>query len=318
MAVIFNIVLPVFGLMGIGYAVAWLRVLPEQTDTILGDIVFTVGIPLLLFRAVIAADLSHGSPWLLWAAYFPALAVIWALGTITTRRLFGRDARAGVVGGVAASYGNTLLIGLPLVVIAYGAEGGAAMALLLAVHLIVMMAASTVLIERALAADKAADGSSGSGGMLRNLVRNVLLGPVFIGIVAGIAWNLSGLTMPGPIGTGIDVMANAAAILALLAMGMSLRRFGVRGNVLPALAIGALKLVVMPLLVFAMTRWVFPLPPAWAKAMVLAAACPTGVNTYLIATRFRTGEALSSNAITLTTALAVGTVTVWLHILESY
>ena len=52
--------------------------------------------------------------------------------------------------------------------------------------------------------------------------------------------------------------------------------------------------------------------------MVIAAACPTGVNTYLIATRFRTGEALSSNAITLTTALAVGTVTVWLYILEDF
>jgi predicted permease len=318
MEVVLNIVLPVFGLMGIGYAAAWLRVLPERTDTILGDAVFTVGIPLLLFRAVIAADLSHGSPWALWAAYFPPLAAIWALGTLVTRRVFGRDARAGVVGGVAASYGNTLLIGLPLVVIAYGTEGGAAMALLLAVHLVVTMAASTVLIERALLADNAGEGSAGAGTVLRNLVRNVLLGPVFIGIVAGIAWNLSGLTIPGPISTGIDVLANAAAILALVAMGMSLRRFGVHGNIRPALAISALKLVAMPLLIFATTRWVFPLPPVWAKAMVLAAACPTGVNTYLIATRFRTGEALSSNAITLTTVLAVGTVTVWLQVLESF
>jgi hypothetical protein len=318
MTAILNIVLPVFGLMGIGYAVAWLRVMPERTDTILGDVVFTIGIPLLLFRAVIAADLSHGSPWSLWAAYFPPLALIWALGTLVTRRLFGRDARAGVVGGVSASYGNTLLIGLPLVIIAYGTEGGAAMALLLAVHLIVMMVASTVLIERALAADQPGEESAGSRAMVRNLVRDVLLGPVFIGIVAGILWNLSGLTMPGPIATGVEVTTNAAAVLALVAMGMSLRRFGVHGNIRPALAIGALKLVAMPLLVFATTRWLFPLPPVWAKAMVLAAACPTGVNTYLIATRFRTGEALSSNAITLTTALAVVTVTVWLHVLESF
>jgi predicted permease len=86
----------------------------------------------------------------------------------------------------------------------------------------------------------------------------------------------------------------------------------------PALAISVLKLVAMPLLVFAATRWVFPLPPLWAKAMVLASACPTGVNTYLIATRFRTGEALSSNAITLTTALAVVTITIWLQILDTF
>jgi malonate transporter len=318
MEVVLHIVLPVFGLMGIGYAVAWLRMLPDRTDAVLGNVVFTVGIPLLLFRAAIAADLDHGLPWLLWAGYFPPLAAIWAAGTLVMRRLFGRDARAGVVGGVAASYGNTLFIGLPLVVIAYGTEGGAAMAMLLAVHLIVMMAASTVLIERALVADKAADDFSGSGGMLRNLVRNVLLGPVFIGIVAGVLWNLSGLDLPVPVARTVDWIANAAAVSALFAMGMSLRRFGVRGNVLPALTIGALKLVAMPLLVLATTRWVFPLPPVWAKAMVIAAACPTGVNTYLIATRFRTGEALSSNAITLSTALAIATVTIWLHVLESF
>lgn len=318
MEVVLNIVLPVFGLMGVGYAVAWLRILPEKTDTILSDVVFNFGIPLLLFRAVIAADLSHGSPWALWAGYFPALAATWAAGTFVMRRVFGRDARAGLVGGMSASYGNTLLIGLPLVVIAYGTEGGAAMALLLAVHLIIMMAASTVLIERALVADKASEKPAGTGSLLQNLFRNVVLGPVFIGIMAGLVWNLSGLTLPEIAAMGIDWIGNAAAMLALFAMGMSLRRFGVHGNVLPAFAIGALKLVAMPVLVFAATRWVFPLPPLWAKAMVLAAACPTGVNAYLIATRFRTGEALSSNAITLTTALAVGTVTVWLHVLENF
>ena len=54
---------------------------------------------------------------------------------------------------------------------------------------------------------------------------------------------------------------------------------------------------------------------ASVEAIVLAAACPTGVNAYVVASRFRTGEALSSNAITLTTALAVLTVALWLHVL---
>jgi predicted permease len=52
----------------------------------------------------------------------------------------------------------------------------------------------------------------------------------------------------------------------------------------------------------------------WAKAIVIAAACPTGVNAYLVATRFNTGQALASSAITLTTAIAVVTVAFWLHV----
>jgi predicted permease len=54
----------------------------------------------------------------------------------------------------------------------------------------------------------------------------------------------------------------------------------------------------------------------WAKAIVIAAACPTGVNAWLVASRFGTGQALASNSITLTTGLSVVTVAAWLTIVE--
>ena len=37
------------------------------------------------------------------------------------------------------------------------------------------------------------------------------------------------------------------------------------------------------------------LPPLGVAALTLTAACPTGVNAYLIASRLGTGEALASN-----------------------
>ena len=55
------------------------------------------------------------------------------------------------------------------------------------------------------------------------------------------------------------------------------------------------------------------MPESWQRIAVLAAACPTGVNAYLVAARFKTGEALASNAITLSTGLAVLTVSFWIH-----
>ena len=72
----------------------------------------------------------------------------------------------------------------------------------------------------------------------------------------------------------------------------------------------------MPGVVFLLVRYVVPMPAVWAKVAVVAAACPTGVNAYLIANRFRTGEALSSNAITISTGLAVVTVSMWLILVE--
>ena len=77
-----------------------------------------------------------------------------------------------------------------------------------------------------------------------------------------------------------------------------------------------LKLFVMPGLVLLLARYVVPMPPVWAKVAVISACCPTGVNAYLVAARFRTGEALASNAITLSTGLAVVTSAFWLWVLD--
>lgn len=310
-----GIVIPVFGLIGIGYAVAWSGLLREATGEGLSDFVFTVAIPVLIFRVVATADFTGGSPWLLWFAFYVGYALAWVAGTVLVRRLFGRDARAGLVAGVSASYGNALLIGIPLIIAAYGHDGAAAISLLIAVHLPVMMTISAVLIERALVADGLSPDADAAA-IARSLVRNLVKNPIVIGLFAGILWRLTGLPIAGPAGDMLSRIADVAATLALVSVGMSLRSYGVSGHILQALVVGFVKLVAMPLVVLAMVVWVVPLPPVWAKAIVIVAACPTGVNAYLVATRFGTGQALASNSITLTTVIAVVTVSVWLTIVE--
>ncbi|MEO8667823.1 MAG: AEC family transporter [Bauldia sp.] len=309
-----DIVLPVFGLIGIGYAAAWGRILPEGGDQALADFCYNIAIPLLIFKVVATADFSGGSPWALWAAYYFAFAVMWTAGTFLVRRLFRRDARAGLVAGVSSSYGNVLLVGVPLILSAYGDQGTAAITLLIAIHLPIMMGVSAVLIERALIVDGLSDGTHVRA-IAMSVARSLLLNPVILGLFAGILWRLTGLGISGPGGTVVDRLGNVAATVALVSVGMNLRKYGIHGNVRAALIVGSLKLIVMPALVLLLVVYVVALPPVWAKAIVLAAACPTGVNAYVVASRFRTGEALSSNAITLTTALAVLTVALWLHVL---
>jgi predicted permease len=98
-------------------------------------------------------------------------------------------------------------------------------------------------------------------------------------------------------------------------MGLGLRRFGISGNIRPALALSFLKLLVMPALALALV-WLFGLPPLTAKVVVIAAGLPSGVNSYLIATQFGTGQALASNQLTIATALAVATMAFWLVVVQ--
>jgi hypothetical protein len=53
-----EIVLPVFGLIGLGAAIAWTKLLDHSTGDALSEFVFAVAIPLLVFRIVATADLE--------------------------------------------------------------------------------------------------------------------------------------------------------------------------------------------------------------------------------------------------------------------
>jgi hypothetical protein len=314
-AQIFWIVLPVFGLIGLGFLASWTRYLPESIGEGLGDFVFMVAIPILLFRTLATADFPDISPWPLWISYFGGVAVSWALSDLMMRKLFNRDAKAGIIAGVSAGFSNAVLLGIPLVFTAYGEEGAVPLLLIVAVQLPLLMTVSTVLIEWAEHRDGTATGPISPLRIARSIALNLIKNPLVIGIVGGSVWRLLGIGYSGPLQVLGDQIAVAAVPCALFALGMSLTKYGVRGHVLPAVLIASMKLVVMPAVVWVLAAKVFELPAFWTTIITLVAACPTGVNAWLIANRFRTGHAVAANSITLTGAASVITLSVWLWLL---
>jgi predicted permease len=74
----------------------------------------------------------------------------------------------------------------------------------------------------------------------------------------------------------------------------------------------ALKLLLHPLIVWALVTFVVPLPPIFATVAILFAAMPCGINAYLLAERYRVGVAAAAGAVTLSTSLSVLTISFWL------
>ncbi|MCT8974547.1 AEC family transporter [Microbaculum marinisediminis] len=314
-AQIFWIVLPVFGLIGVGFAAAWSRYLPESIGEGLGDFVFMVALPILLFKTLATVHFPDISPWPVWISYFGGVAVCWALSDLMLRKLFGRDAKAGIIAGVSAGFSNAVLLGIPLVFTAFGEQGAVPVLLIVAVQLPVLMTVSTALIEWAEHRDGTATGPISVPRIAGSIALNLVKNPLVIGIVGGSFWRFLGLGYSGPLQVLGDQIAVVAVPCALFALGMSLTKYGVRGHVLPAVFISAFKLLLMPAIVWFLAARVFALPPMWTTVVTLIGACPTGVNAWLIANRFRTGLAISANSITLTSAGSVLTLPFWLWVL---
>lgn len=317
LATLSTTVLPVFGFIAIGYVIVAIGIIKAETGDALGTFVFNIAVPLLLFRALGTLALPDVSPWPLWGIYLSAVSLNIAVSMLLTEKAFHRDARAGVIGGMSGSFSNLVMVGVPVVTQAFGAVGQVTMFVLIAVHLPFMMLVSAILIEIAEYRDGQAASRIRLLPVFVRVIRSSARNPLVIAIAAGVAFRLTGLPLVGLPSTLIDRLADTAIPLALLSLGMSLHRYGVGGNILPAIVLSVVKLMVMPAIVYVLAVHVARLPAMASAVLVLGAACPTGVNAYLIAVRFQTGLALSANTITLTTAASIATFTMWLAIVAA-
>ncbi|MEZ2333560.1 AEC family transporter [Mesorhizobium sp. RCC_202] len=303
-------VLFVFSLVALGYLAGLTGYLKPASGEGISEFAVNVAMPLLLFQTMVQSDFHGVTPWSLWAAYFAAAAITWTAGHLVMTRIFGRDARAGIVGGVSSAYSNVVLLGAPFILGIFGASGFEVLSLLVSVHLPIMMMASIVLFEMF---GRAGGETVHPLRIIKSFLKRLFINPLIIGILAGLAWRISGVPMPDLVERLVDTLADTAGPVALFAMGLSLRRFGISGNIRPALALSVLKLFLMPALVLVFV-WLLGLPPLTAKVAVVVAALPSGINSYLIAVQFNTGQALASNQMTLATASAVLTTSIWLTV----
>ena len=123
--------------------------LDQATGEALPAFVFVVAIPMLMLRVLATADFSGLSAWRLWPPFFGRLHAVVDRRRADDPPVVRPRRAAGLVAGLAAGYGNTTLVGIPLTLAAYGAAGSLPMALIIAVQMPLMMAATALLMERA-------------------------------------------------------------------------------------------------------------------------------------------------------------------------
>lgn len=312
----FQIIFLVFGIIALGYLASRFRLLAPGTGDGLADFVFVVAIPLLLFKTISSMDLGQATPWRLWACYFSGIFIVWIAAYVLIRGPFGRDRRVGVLAGLSGSFSNIALLGIPFVLGVYGHRGLDVLSLVLSVHLPLMFSLTVLFFEWAGRRDGTLSPKAGLKHSLQTIGRNLIGNPIVIGILAGLAWRATSLSLPPLVDRLVGELTSVAGPVALFAMGMSLTKFGISGNVKPALTLAVCKVVVMPAAVLAMA-FLFHLPPFTAKIALALASLPGGINPYLIANRLGTAEGLASNAMVISTALAVVSMGLWLAVAQA-
>ena len=293
-----GIIAPVFAVIVLGAAARGWRMLDAGGLRGINDVVFYLGIPALLFRSVIeAAELRLVGPATL---YFGACMVVFGAGVVLARFLLGAGLAQAGMAGLNACYGNTVMVGVPIVSAAFGAEGVAIMLPIIALHSALLLPLATMLIE--------AEGTRARNPlrMMAATVPSLLRNPVIVSILLAFAWRLLGIPMPGPLHRLLDMLGAGAPALALFGLGATLPEFAARGNVRETGAVAVLKLVVQPALVWALAA-AAGLGPVATAVTVITAGQPTGANAFFLARRTGVSTAASAGTVVVSTILSVFT-----------
>ena len=117
------IVLPIFGLIGVGFLARIGKLIGDRTGDGLSDYVFSIAVPCLIFKTLNATGIPSDQPCGYWFAYFGGTAIVWTITMALGRSLFSLQASENVVAGFTSAQSNTVLVGVPLILQAYGDEG---------------------------------------------------------------------------------------------------------------------------------------------------------------------------------------------------
>lgn len=303
------IVLPVFLLVGAGYAAVRTKIFPDAGIDFLVKFATNIAIPTLLFRAMLTLDLGAALSPATLLSFYAGATVCFFTAILLSRRVWLRRPGESVAVGFLALFSNSVLLGIPIMTRAYGPEALEPMFAIIAIH------APYCYLLGILTMELSRQGGSGVRGALLSTARSIAGNALTVGLALGLTLNLSGIGLAEPARATVDMLATAALPVALFGLGGALTRYALKAEVTESLMAAGLSLVVHPGIAFVLTAWVFDLPEAFVRAAVVTSAMPTGINGYVFAHMYGRAVGTAASTVLLGTLLSVLSITVWLAIL---
>ena len=144
---------------------------------------------------------------------------------------------------------------------------------------------------------------------------NVLKNPLVSAILLGVAFGMTGLSLPYLVKEPLNLISASTMPIALIALGMGLAEYGIKQGWQISAGITVVKLVIQPLAVWGIAVLI-GLPTLETRTVVLLASISTGINVYLMSRQFKSIEGPVASALVLTTVVAALTVPLLLTLTE--
>ncbi len=314
MANVLGIVLPAALVTLVGWTIVRLGLLSAEGSRGLSSYTFNVAFSALLFRImrdVRPQDLDLD----ILLAYFGGTLIVWAVAAAVGRFVFRLDGPERAMMGMGSSFSSNGILGIPLVLTAWGEPGLVPLLMIIALHPAILLSLCSVLIEW----HRGGEGGSRLPHRLGRMFLAILRHPVLIAILLGRAWGMAArefdLAFPGAVELALKWIGDSAVPCGLIVLGASLAGIRLAGDLPQIAAMTAMKLMLQPLCVWLLAHHVFTLPPMVVAVITLTAALPSGANVYMMAQRYGIFEKRATSIVLVSTALSIVTLSLVLALL---
>ncbi len=306
MTTIISAIFPLLFLIALGYLSGRFELLSKQQFGGLSKLTFTAFIPSLLFLSIYQSEqLETFSPELLAAFYLPVI-VLFILSFIIFRHFFRQSFPKTELLCLASTFSNNVLIGVPVLLALIGES------ILLPAFIII---AFHSLLLFTLTSFAAGFTQTQPTSWYRSIATSLWLtsrSPIVLSLLLGLGCRLLQLDLPELLVTSINYLKQAALPCALIVLGATLGQYRVRGNHWLTFLVSTHKLVVLPLLIWLCSVFLFELTAQQTAIAVTLSASPVGINVFMFAVQDPESSPYLASTILVSTLLSIITIPLWL------
>jgi predicted permease len=265
---VFSITLPIFLLIGLGYAATARELTSKDNIRGVGVFVLRFALPALIFRSLSQRNLVD-----ILNLHYLAIYGLGSLGAfaaqfVYSRMVSKRRMAVAALSALGSSCPNSGFIGFPIAAMMVGGSAVVALSLGMVIENLILIPLALGLLES----------EKRKGGRLYEMLffvfRRLTRNPLVLAILLGGGASAMRLHLPQPLFRAVDLLADASGAAALFAVGGALAGIKLQGLGRDLSGIIAAKLCLHPLLVFIGLMLAPGLDPNLAKAMIIIASSP--------------------------------------------
>lgn len=304
---IIPIITPLILLAALGFIIAKKNWLSELQLSGLNKITFSLFIPMFLFYRMATADLNSQLDASLFGSFYLPVLFCFAIGfgiNYFWHNNYKQDRAASAVFALGSSYSNNVIVGLPVIMLTIGDKALPIVFLIVTFHSAMLFGLTSALA------------SVKSKMNWFAFIKQTLANPLVFGITTGLVWNVSGFGLANLVSETLLLLGQPAIPLALIALGASIAKYDIRGERRFIALACMIKLIILPIIVYLTSHYLFQLKAIVTQVLVILSACPTGVNAYLIAQMHKLHRKAVASTIVASTMVSVITIPLWMIFLE--